>query len=168
AAAEPRGRLLGPPQRQRVHFQPLSMTLQLRCFVRFALVASLVGAAAPRPSAGQEAAVTYTEHVMPILQNHCLGCHNADKKKGDLDLSTYGAALAGGGSGDVAVTGDSGASSLYKVVAHLADPKMPPKKAKIPDTEIAVIKKWIDGGMIESPGGKARKSKGPKVDLALK
>jgi hypothetical protein len=119
-------------------------------------------------SGAQEAATTYTEHVLPILQNHCLGCHNADKKKGDLDLSTYSASMAGGGSGDVVAAGDSGASSLYKVVAHLAEPKMPPKKAKIADGEIAVIKKWIDGGLIEAPGGKAQKSKGPKVDLTLK
>jgi len=120
------------------------------------------------PLRAQEGAVTYSEHVMPILQNHCLGCHNADKKKGDLDLSTYAAAMAGGGSGDVVSPGDSGASSLYKVVAHLADPKMPPKKPKISDAEIAVLKKWIDGGLIDAPGGKAKKSKGPKVDLALK
>jgi hypothetical protein len=119
-------------------------------------------------SVAQEGAVTYSEHVLPILQNHCLGCHNADKKKGDLDLSTYASSMAGGGSGDVVAAGDSGASSLYKVVAHLTDPKMPPKKAKISDAEIAVIKKWIDGGLIEAPGGKAKKSKGPKVDLELK
>jgi hypothetical protein len=118
--------------------------------------------------APQEAATTYTEHVLPILQNHCLGCHNADKKKGDLDLSTFAASMAGGGSGDVVLPGDSSASSLYKVVAHLTDPKMPPKKAKISDAEIAVIRKWIDGGLIEAAGGKARKSKGPRVDLAMK
>ena len=117
--------------------------------------------------AQQEAAVNYSEHVLPILTTHCLGCHNADKKKGDLDLSSYSAAMAGGGSGESAVAGDSGASTLYKVIAHLADPKMPPKKAKIPDAEIAVIRKWIDGGLIDAPGGKAKKSKGPKVDLTL-
>jgi hypothetical protein len=116
----------------------------------------------------QEAATTYSEHVYPILQNHCLGCHNADKKKGDLDLSTYAASMTGAGSGEVVAAGDSGASSLYKVVAHLVDPKMPPKKAKISDAEIAVIKKWIDGGLVDAPGGKAKKSKGPKVDLELK
>ena len=117
--------------------------------------------------AQQDSAVTFQDHVLPVFTTHCLGCHNADKKKGDLDLSSYGAALAGGGSGELAAAGDSGASVLYKVVAHLAEPKMPPKKPKISDAEIAVIKKWIDGGLIDAPGGKAKKSKGPKVDLAL-
>src|SRR5579862_8548379 len=90
--------------------------------------------------AQQDAAVTYQDHVLPILTTHCLGCHNADKKKGDLDLSSYSAALAGGGSGELAAAGDSGGSVLYKVVAHLADPKMPPKKPKISDAEIAILK----------------------------
>ncbi|MBV8880313.1 MAG: hypothetical protein JO332_10135 [Planctomycetaceae bacterium] len=118
-------------------------------------------------AAQQESAVTYQDHVLPILTTHCLGCHNADKKKGDLDLSSYSATMAGGGSGEAAVAGDSGASVLYKVVAHLAEPKMPPKKPRISDAEIAVLKKWIDGGLIDAPGGKARKSKAAKVDLAL-
>jgi hypothetical protein len=77
--------------------------------------------------AQQESPTTFQDHVLPILTNHCLGCHNADKKKGDLDLSTYPGAMAGGGSGDVVAPGDSGASLLFKVVAHLAEPKMPPK-----------------------------------------
>jgi hypothetical protein len=112
--------------------------------------------------------VTFQDHVLPIFNTHCNACHNADKKKGDLDLTSYSAALAGGGSGELAAAGDSAGSILFKVVAHLSDPKMPPKKAKISDAEIATIKKWIDGGLIEAPGGKAKKSKGPTVDLTLK
>ncbi len=117
--------------------------------------------------AQQESAVTYQDHVLPIFNTHCLACHNADKKKGDLDLSSYSASMAGGGSGDLAAAGDAGSSVLYKVIAHLADPKMPPKKPKISDPEIATIKKWIDGGLIDAPGGKAKKSKAAKVDLTL-
>src|SRR6185295_6504547 len=70
--------------------------------------------------------------------------------------------------GELAAPGDSANSVLFKVVAHLSDPKMPPKKPKISDGEIATIKKWIDGGLIDAPGGKAKKSKGPAVDLTLK
>src|SRR5581483_10977150 len=69
----------------------------------------------PAAPAQQEAAVTYQDHVLPILTTHCLGCHNADKKKGDLDLSSYSAAMAGGGSGELASPGDSSGSILYKV-----------------------------------------------------
>jgi len=121
-----------------------------------------------RVSVAQESAVTFQDHVLPIFATHCNGCHNADKKKGDLDLTSYSAALAGGGSGELAASGDSAGSMLFKVIAHLSDPKMPPKKPKISDAEILTIKKWIDGGLIDAPGGKAKKSKGPAVDLTLK
>jgi hypothetical protein len=140
-----------------------------RCIAIAMTVGSLCLFVPPPPiaPAQQEAAVTYQDHVLPILTTHCLGCHNADKKKGDLDLSSYSAALAGGGSGELASPGDSSGSMLFKVVTHLSEPKMPPKKPKISDAEIAVLKKWIDGGLIDAPGGKAKKSKAPKVDLAL-
>jgi hypothetical protein len=120
-----------------------------------------------RGAGAQESAVTFQDHILPLFNTHCLGCHNADKKKGDLDLSSYSAAMAGGGSGELATAGDSANSVLFKVVAHLVDPKMPPKKPKISDAEIAIIKKWIDGGLIDAPGGKAKKSKAAKVDLTL-
>lgn len=136
-----------------------------RAVLLFALGVSVV---APSSASAQESAVTFQDHVLPIFATHCNACHNADKKKGDLDLTSYSAAMAGGGSGDLAAAGDSANSVLFKVVAHLSDPKMPPKKPKISDAEIATIKKWIDGGLIDAPGGKAKKSKGPAVDLTLK
>lgn len=133
-------------------------------------VLAIIGLSALGAQAGgaqQESSVTFQDHILPIFSAHCLGCHNADKKKGDLDLSSYSAAMSGGGSGELAAAGDSGNSVLFKVVAHLAEPKMPPKKPKISEPEIAAIRKWIDGGLIDAPGGKAKKSKGPKVDLTL-
>src|SRR5579871_5189251 len=39
--------------------------------------------------------VTYEDHLLPILRNECTSCHNPDKKKAGLDLSTYQQALAG-------------------------------------------------------------------------
>src|SRR4051794_14669213 len=47
--------------------------------------------------------ITYEEHLLPILRNECASCHNPDKKKAGLDLSTYQSTLAGGDSGPVAV-----------------------------------------------------------------
>lgn len=43
--------------------------------------------------------VTYDEHVLPLFKNQCLKCHNPDKAKADLNLSTYGATMKGGSSG---------------------------------------------------------------------
>src|SRR5688572_4759365 len=41
--------------------------------------------------------VTFTDHVLPLVEQHCAKCHNSDKKKGDLDLTSYSGALKGGG-----------------------------------------------------------------------
>ena len=46
--------------------------------------------------------------------------------KADLDLSTFSATMKGGSSGLIVAGGDPDGSSLYKVVAHSAEPTMPP------------------------------------------
>src|SRR5687767_13109036 len=99
--------------------------------------------------------VTFQEHVLPVVEANCAKCHNSDKKKGDLDLTSYGAALAGGASGKVVVAGDSDGSKVWKVINHLEDPPMPPKSSKMADKDLAVFKKWIAGGLLENLGSKA-------------
>ena len=39
--------------------------------------------------------INYQDHVLPIFRDSCLNCHNPDKKKAGLDLSTWQTALAG-------------------------------------------------------------------------
>ena len=64
-------------------------------------------------AAGQEK-ITYQDHVRPILENRCLNCHNAEKKKGGLDLSTFGGAMAGGSGGVNLEPGEPSASQFFK------------------------------------------------------
>jgi hypothetical protein len=71
--------------------------------------------------------VNYIDHVLPILRDSCLGCHNADKQKGGLDASNYVKLMEGGSSGAVVKPGDPDDSRLYTLAAHKAEPKMPPK-----------------------------------------
>ena len=47
------------------------------------------------------AKVTYNDHVLPIFRNACLNCHNPDKKKAGLDLSSYGGVMAGSENGSL-------------------------------------------------------------------
>lgn len=114
------------------------------------------------------AAVNFNDHLLPVLQAHCLGCHNADKKKGDLDLSSFSSLMAGGGSGTIVKPGAAEDSTLYAVTAHLADPKMPPKKDRIPDADLALLKAWIEGGLLENANAKPRKAKSAGSSLAMK
>src|SRR5262245_30807668 len=103
-----------------------------------------------------EPPVNYKDHVQPILRKHCLNCHNADKANADLNVATYQALMAGGGSGEPIKAGSPDQSLLYKLVTHQAEPRMPPKLPKIPDAELAVIKKWIEIGAPETAVGAAK------------
>ena len=111
--------------------------------------------------------VNYQDDVLPILRNACLNCHNADKKKAGLDLSTFQTSLAGSNNGPVINPGDPDGSLLYKVVTHAEDPTMPPKKDKLPDKELNVFKAWIAGGALETASGKPVASTKPKIDLSV-
>lgn len=111
--------------------------------------------------------VTYQDHVLPLIQNHCARCHDPDKKKGDLDLTSYNGALKGGGSGQVLMSGNTDSSKLWKAITHAEEPTMPPNKPKLPDKELEVFRKWIAGGLLETTGSKAIVANKPSVDFTL-
>ncbi len=111
--------------------------------------------------------ITYQEHVLPVFENNCNKCHNPDKKKGDLDLTTFAALLRGGGSGLVVVSGDPEASKLHRSVNHTEEPEMPPKASKLPGKDLDLIKRWIAGGLLETSGSKAVAAKRPAIDLSI-
>jgi len=110
--------------------------------------------------------VTYEDHVRPILMARCFTCHGPNKKEGDLDLTTYGKLRVGGGSGEVVEPGASADSYLWSLVNHESEPFMPPKSPKLPAKELATIKAWIDGGVLENAGSKFVRKK-PKFNLTL-
>jgi WD40 repeat protein len=111
--------------------------------------------------------VTFQDHLLPLIENNCAKCHNPDKKKGDLDLTSYNGIMKGGGSGAVVVSGNPDSSKLWRAIMQVEDPTMPPNKSRLPDKELEVFKKWILGGLLETSGSKAITSK-PSVDLTLK
>ncbi|TAE73540.1 MAG: hypothetical protein EAZ84_12655 [Verrucomicrobia bacterium] len=111
--------------------------------------------------------VTYDDHVLPLFQQSCLNCHNPDKAKGGLDLSTFSGTMQGGSGGKIAEPGDP-SSKLLAVVLQSAEPKMPPEGDKLAATQIDILKAWIDGGLLENKNSSARKPTKPKFDTALK
>jgi WD40 repeat protein len=111
--------------------------------------------------------ITYADHVAGIFRSRCGSCHNPDKVKGGLNLDNYGAAMQGGGSGKVIEAGDADGSSLLGVITHKEEPNMPPKSAKIPDAEIDLIRKWIEGGALETSGSTVAVKAKPKFEFKL-
>jgi hypothetical protein len=112
--------------------------------------------------------VTYQDHVLPLVEANCSKCHNADKKKADLELTSYQGALKGSGSGAVLVSGNLDGSKLWRAITHAEEPEMPPNRPKLADKDLEVFKKWILGGLLETASGKAIAAAAPKVDLTLK
>jgi len=88
-------------------------------------------------NAGCDSSVfTYGAAVVPILQNHCLGCHTGAAPSGaGIDLSTYDA---------LKQEADNG--HLMRSVNHTGPYPMPKNQAKLSDCKIAVIRKWVEAG----------------------
>lgn len=139
----------------------------MRRFAICLLATSLCGAfgfAEEKAAAPKEEKITFEQHILPIFREKCGSCHNANDKKGDLVLDNYGLAMQGGASGEVVkADGDASQSQLYLVVSHQAEPKMPPQQPKLPDEQLTLIRKWIEGGALENAGSKAK----PKKNLAV-
>ncbi len=98
----------------------------------------------PKPTAAQ---VDFVRDVKPIFSQHCLKCHGTEKQKSGLRLDSRTAALKGGDSGKVIVSGESAQSLLIHLVAGLDEEKvMPPKGERLTTEQIALLRGWIDQG----------------------
>lgn len=130
----------------------------LRLSVIFPILASLATA---------QEKITFDEHVLPLFQQACLNCHNPDKTKGGLDLSSFAATMKGSSSGKIVEPGDSG-STLISVVKQSTEPKMPPEGDPLSKQQIEILKRWIEGGLLENPSSTARKAPPPKFHATLR
>jgi hypothetical protein len=114
---------------------------------------------------GKPAPISFEREVRPILRRRCGNCHNAEQPRSELDLTSYAGVMAGGATGKVAVAAAPEDSPLYTLPAHLEDPHMPPNAPKIPQREIDVLRRWIEGGLMErageAPAAKGATSGGP-------
>src|ERR1044071_6540496 len=89
--------------------------------------------------------ITYQDHILPLVEANCSKCHNADKKKADLDLTSYQGALKGSGSGPVVLSGNVDGSKLWKALAHSEEPYMPSTFPELDDKDLELIKKMDCG-----------------------
>src|SRR5262245_27293641 len=143
------------------------MRSKLAAAVLSGLLCAMAGSIPAGLAADPPKKLTYQDHVAPLFRSRCGSCHNPDKQKGGLNLDNYGSAMQGGGSGKVIEPGDPDSSSLLQVVMHKEEPKMPPNSPKLPDAEIDVIRKWIEGGALETSGSVATAKAKPKFEFKL-
>src|SRR5688572_17082313 len=138
----------------------------LNVFVAASMLLALATSTLAAELAKDAPKVTYQDHVLPILRNACLNCHNPDKKKGDLNLASHQGAMTGSGGGKIIEPGDPEGSKLIKIITWAEEPNMPPKGDKLPEKDVAVIKAWIAAGAPETSSSKVAAAK-PKTSLAV-
>jgi len=109
--------------------------------------------------------ITYADHARAVLENKCFSCHNPDKKKGDLDLTSYAATMVGGGGGAIVDPGNPAGSKLITSITKKDEPYMPPEGSPLPAKDIELLQKWIAGGVLDTSSSVAKKSTKPKMDL---
>ena len=71
--------------------------------------------------------------------------------------------MEGGGSGEIVSDGDAEGSRLYQLMTHEDTPEMPPNQDPLPKEQLDIIKQWINGGLLENSGSKAKKEAGPSL-----
>jgi WD40 repeat protein len=105
-----------------------------------------------------------TRDALVILKNDCSGCHNAEKHKGGLDLSSREALLKGGDEGGVVNLADAEKSRLLTVLRSDADPHMPPKK-QLDNAQIATLSQWVREGLTWDAAAWNQEDSAPVVRL---
>lgn len=92
--------------------------------------------------------VSFINDVAPILKENCFACHDAKKKKGKFEMTSYENIRKGGTKDDPIAPGKAKESILIDVLTATGPGRMPPKDAgdALPKEKIALIAKWIDEG----------------------
>ncbi len=112
------------------------------------------------------AKVEYLTEIKPLLAETCYRCHGPDQQKGDLRLDTALFARKGGANGPAFIPGKSEKSLLVQVLlgTHEDIARMPYKKPPLSNSQIQLIRTWINQGAKapadekpDEPGAAARR-----------
>ena len=91
----------------------------------------------------------YSAYVHPILEAKCTSCHNPQKHKGDLDLTSIEAIAKGGENGEVWLAHNPKESLMLQRIALPLEEEehMPPDgKTQLTEQEIELLHSWIGHG----------------------
>ncbi len=107
-------------------------------FIFILIVITVFAACTKKASPAKNMPTTYTSDIMPLIQAKCSPCHLPSKGGNKANFENYESAKK------------YGAEMLDRVmIAPGQRGFMPKNHDKLTDTEIALIKKWIDQGLQE-------------------
>ncbi len=89
--------------------------------------------------------VLFGRDVVPVLRTACLGCHSGSTPSGGYSVASYDDVVRAGRSGAIVVPGRPLESRLYRLVAGLSKPTMPPG-AGLRGADVDVLRRWIESG----------------------
>lgn len=118
---------------------------------------------APLPGAEKSDAlpttVSYYEHIRPVFQAKCQGCHQPSKAKSDYIMTEVTALIKGGEDGPAIVPGKPDQSHLLELVVAAPgeeSPEMPPKDEPLTGYELSLVRKWVEQGAKDDTPANAR------------
>jgi hypothetical protein len=103
--------------------------------------------------ASAAAEIDFSHDIVPVLREHCGNCHTGGEEQGGFSLNTRESLLAGGDSGAAVVVGRGAEGELMaRITSDDAGLRMPPEGDPLPAAKIALLRRWIDGGLLWEPG----------------
>ncbi len=103
-------------------------------------------------------AVSYYKQIRPIFQAHCQGCHQPAKAGGEYVMTDFARLIAGGESGEPAITAGKADESylLGQITPSDGEAEMPKGKPPLADSEIKLIERWVaEGAKDDTPASAA-------------
>ncbi len=100
-----------------------------------------------------DSADVFVNAIVPIMEARCVSCHNEDKVKGELLLTSFDNIMKGGESGPSVVPGDLDGSEIYRrITLPQGHDDFMPTDGKEPLTEeqVTIIGWWIANGAVQA------------------
>ena len=92
--------------------------------------------------------VDFERDVFPILEQNCFECHGSESREGGLRFTNRVDALELNDSGKPAIVPNNVAASelIARVTSDDTEIAMPPDGKRLSTTQVATLKRWIEGG----------------------
>ncbi len=144
-----------------------TLRIQIRstyCASWFATILFLISACAYAEKIGsdknnsQQTAITFNQHIRPILSEHCFACHGPDEANREaglrLDQSDSATALLDSGTHAIVPHNTTESEIISRTTSDDTDLVMPPPSAKLgqlSSSDITLLKQWINDGATYEP-----------------
>jgi len=103
-------------------------------------------------SCGGEPAVSFSQDVQPIINQHCVECHQSGglgETTSGFDMTSYEGLMKGTSAGPMVIAGDIEGSNMLVLMEGRADPSISMPHGQndpVPKKDIHTLKTWIGQG----------------------